>query len=411
MKLHPFQERGRDFLAGRKVALLADEMRLGKTPQAIAAARKVGARSVVVVCPAIAQAHWRQAWRDWWPGGPAPAVYSYNYLTLHLTKVKRVLGDIDVLMVDESHYCKSADAQRTKAVFGKRGLAHQAGRVWALTGTPCPNHVGELWPLLRTAGVVGSYGSFIRHYCWFTETGDIGGTRKDRVATLKRVVAPLMLRRTRARVAPELPKAEVYPWHVEAKLSAEALELDAAVQRDLDRLSPAEAAEYLEQHAGHLAQLRIWVATAKVPTVAATLVEELEAGAGPFVVFGYHRAPLEALKRALEFRGRSTRLVHGGVPHSARQEALQAFTARKADVFIGQLHAAGTAIDLSVACDGVLLERDWVPGVNAQALERMGGWKQTRPVTVREAIVPDTIDEVVARVVDRKQSEIEELMT
>ena len=129
------------------------------------------------------------------------------------------------------------------------------------------------------------------------------------------------------------------------------------------------------------------------------------------MAFGYHRAPLEALKRALEFRGRSTRLVHGGVPHSARQEALQAFTARKADVFIGQLHAAGTAIDLSVACDGVLLERDWVPGVNAQALERMGGWKQTRPVTVREAIVPDTIDEVVARVVDRKQSEIEELMT
>jgi len=36
----PYQLEGRDFLAGRWHALLADEMRVGKTPQAILAAEQ-----------------------------------------------------------------------------------------------------------------------------------------------------------------------------------------------------------------------------------------------------------------------------------------------------------------------------------------------------------------------------------
>jgi 4a-hydroxytetrahydrobiopterin dehydratase len=55
LTLHPFQALGRDFLAARTVALLADEMRLGKSLQAITAARKVGAKHTLVVCPAIAR--------------------------------------------------------------------------------------------------------------------------------------------------------------------------------------------------------------------------------------------------------------------------------------------------------------------------------------------------------------------
>ena len=54
LTLRPYQEVGRDFLAARRHALLADEMRVGKTPQAILAAEKVGAQRTLVVCPAIA---------------------------------------------------------------------------------------------------------------------------------------------------------------------------------------------------------------------------------------------------------------------------------------------------------------------------------------------------------------------
>jgi len=45
----PYQLIGRDFLAARTRALLADQMRVGKTPQAIMAADKLGAERVLVL--------------------------------------------------------------------------------------------------------------------------------------------------------------------------------------------------------------------------------------------------------------------------------------------------------------------------------------------------------------------------
>lgn len=64
LPLHPFQQRGALHLAMRERAVLADEIGLGKTAQAIAAAellrREEGIRRILVVCPASAAAHWSQ---------------------------------------------------------------------------------------------------------------------------------------------------------------------------------------------------------------------------------------------------------------------------------------------------------------------------------------------------------------
>ena len=62
LALRPYQEIGRDFLAARRHALLADAMRVGKTPQAILAAAKLSASKAIVVCPAIAVPQWRAEW-------------------------------------------------------------------------------------------------------------------------------------------------------------------------------------------------------------------------------------------------------------------------------------------------------------------------------------------------------------
>ena len=81
MNLRPYQEVGRDFLAARTKALLADEMRVGKTPQAIVAAAKCGAQRILVVCPAIAVPQWKQEFIRWWPENldlPEATVLSYD---------------------------------------------------------------------------------------------------------------------------------------------------------------------------------------------------------------------------------------------------------------------------------------------------------------------------------------------
>ena len=73
MRLRPYQIVGRDFLAARTRALLADHMRLGKSACAIVAADKVGAERVLVLCPAIATYQWREQWAEGSPNR-APAV-------------------------------------------------------------------------------------------------------------------------------------------------------------------------------------------------------------------------------------------------------------------------------------------------------------------------------------------------
>ena len=410
--LHPFQVVGARFLAERRGALLADAMRLGKTGQAIEACRMVGAKRVLVVCPAIARTHWHRDWAQWWPDGPAPVVWSYDEARRHRNGAPPPGDRIDALILDEVHYCKNPTASRTRAVLGKGGLVHYARRTWCLSGTPAPNHAGELWPLLRAFGLTAlGYWAFVERYCRMDPWGGIKGTRKDTLPELRERMAPILLRRTKAEVAPELPAAEVTPWYVDGQVPAlSGLSEEAqAILAALEGVPSEERGAFLERHARHLAQLRIWTAMAKVPMVAGAICDEMEAGEyDRLVVFGYHREPMAALQEALfqaDIYGLS---IHGGTSRSARDYALDAFAspAEQPRVLLAQTIAAGTAIDLSAAHQGILLERDWVPGNNAQAIERMGGWKQTQPVTVRDAVLPGSIDETVAAVVTRKTNEL-----
>ena len=408
MKLKPFQEIGRDFLAARTRALLADQMRLGKTVQAIAAMQAIDAHSALVVCPAVARTVWKMEFERFGWAPQVVQIRSYDQVRMNPQPYLDLRWS--VLVVDESHYIKNHIAARSRAVLGKAGVARRAKHVWCLSGTPAPNHAGELWTLLRAFGVTGmTRAEFADRYCYFDDAGQIRGTRGKMIPELRALLAPVMLRRTKDEVASELPALGVEPWYLDAKPAA----LDAAVDRQLRELSGAELLAWLQNpaNAAHLSEWRINTALAKVPAVAAALAFELENRLiGKTVVFGYHREPIRALADALARKSVYAVQLHGGTSPTSRETAMRSFAAPGgAQVFIGQILAAGTAIDLSSAHQGVLLERDWVPGNNAQALERMGGFRQRHPVTVRDAIIPGGADEIVANAVARKLRELTEL--
>ncbi len=68
--LHEYQKEGASFCAKRGMkALIGDEMGVGKTAQAIAAAEAVGARKVLVICPASARYVWDREINGWGSGG------------------------------------------------------------------------------------------------------------------------------------------------------------------------------------------------------------------------------------------------------------------------------------------------------------------------------------------------------
>ncbi len=180
-RLFPYQQQGINWLITKQLALLADEMGLGKSAQAIISADKLLLQRILVVCPAVARLNWEREFGKF-------STFSRKFIIVKTGKdiipsdhsviispdlCTRVattsLGKFDLVILDEAHYFKNLNAKRTRAIFGKGGLIHEqtrqtssatptqssdqtSARIWCLSGTPAPNHAGELWPILRTFG-------------------------------------------------------------------------------------------------------------------------------------------------------------------------------------------------------------------------------------------------------------------
>lgn len=398
MTPRPYQLVGRDFLASRTRALLADQMRVGKTPQAIMAADKVGASRVLVLCPAIATYQWREQWAEWSPERPLAVILgrepppanfqgvliaSYNRAVQHQNALTQA-PHWDVLIPDEAHFAKNPKAQRTKVVYGKGGVGWNSTCIWPLTGTPAPNHGGEVWPMLRAFGAVKcGYEDFVRHFCYYDEReGRIYGNKPQYLAELRALLAPFTLRRTLREVAPDMPAISYNLLNVEPK---------AGVDLHSDNPDASDAED------------RIAVALAKAPTLAIEIEECLAAQEyTQTVVFGYHVAPLKALGEILTAAGIDASIITGETPAVRRQNIQAAFKAGVCQVLIAQMIAAGTAIDLSAAQHGYFIELDWVPASNSQAAHRLVNMQTKDPVTFDVLTWPGSMDDKVQRALLRK---------
>lgn len=430
MKLKPFQLEGAEFLAQRKRALLADDMRIGKTIQAVEACRLVGATSVTVVCPAIARPVWRWHFKEF-----APHV-KLDLLSYDEARKRKLWPRADVLIIDECHFTKSPEAQRSQAVWGKPtkhrpngGAAWNADYIWCLSGTPAPNHVGELWPMLRCFGATGmTYRDFTDYFCRKDGLGKILGTDPKHVPELRAIMKPFTLRRTKSDVGLDLPVIEplpvepsldflrmVYPVNADERYDRARREL-AALADTLAKLPEDEQLAYLADNTEHYAALRRLTALLKAPYISELIQFEIENNmVDKLVVFGYSRDALRLIYRELHLREPKIRaeLVYGGTPQNKKEAAVKAFQrpSKKggARVFLGNIITAGVAIDLSAAKEGIMLEQDWVPGNNQQAMDRMGGWNQKGDVRVRSAFLAGSVDEQIAGTIHRKINELAEV--
>jgi len=390
-------------MAARKHALLALDMRLGKTMVTILAAQKIGADRILVVCPAIAVEHWSREFVKWWTGAIAPrhVVISFDRLLRNWSEIQKQTWDL--VVIDECHFAKNPEAQRTKLIYGKGGLGWVSDRLWVLSGTPAPKHAGELYCMLKAFGAVGlSYWEFTRRYCTFDWTGKIKGTNPYRIEELKRLLAPIMLRRKRADVAPEMPAIDF-----------QFLEVEPVSQVDLPispTLSDSQVEQYLQHGAGVDKEDRIEVAKAKALPLVENIAFALENDLlKQTAVFGWHIEPLEAVVAALRHRGFSAAILNGSTSASRRVEIQDDFRHGKIQIVVANILAAGTAIDLSAASHGYFLELDWVGANNLQAANRLVSMDKHEPVTFDVATWVGSADDRVQRVLVRRMAELKEL--
>jgi SWI/SNF-related matrix-associated actin-dependent regulator 1 of chromatin subfamily A len=447
--LFPFQQEGARFLSTRTWALLADEMGLGKTAQAIVGCDTIGAERILVLCPAVARINWSREFKKFSTRSrhitvlldgstkikPTDTCIICSYDLLLKNSIRSDLSQLqwEVVILDEMHYLKNRNAKRTRIVFQQ--LVSMATRgVWALSGTPAPNHAAELYPFLSAAGIwKDSYWAFVKRFCVTRETVyGIQFIGVQRVEELRSLLAPIMLRRKKEDVLKDLPtilftnvlveagKVDMNLWYPEIargtvpeakireQIAAEENSVNAILNMTGQRSDAATEAlsalqeQALEQKNGQVIMSRRYLGLSKVPPIAEIIKEELNAQAyEKIVLFAWHKDVIRLLTALLQEY--HPLVLYGGTPVLERDKRIQSFqTKKKHRIFIGQVKAAGVAISLTAACEVAFVESSWTPADNAQAAMRVHRIGQTKPVRVRFFGVADSTDEVIQRVLRRK---------
>lgn len=450
MQIRPHQARGAEFLSQRERAYLNWEPRVGKTWAAIRACDRVLAKRILVLCPNIVKSVWAQGFMELqseprsigvahgttgWPSMQDVVIVNYDLVSRQDSAALRQIPRTpwDVVILDEAHLLKGAKSLRTKHVLGKRtdlgasSIIKDAKRVWCLSGTPCPNHYGELYPILRAlhpdalreVRMEGTHKSGFKHlsawefnerYCTYQDsnfgrqiTGSNASRGKDLMKRMDGFMDHLKLRD----VAKDIPRIEVSTLvfgrsELSPRARAELAALDELMAHALENEPDTLAA--LAKAGMHLSRERQGVGLLKADLVANLVDYEL--GTGQYkkvVIFHHHRAVGQKLKDLLPVHGPVW--IHGGVPERQRVLFVEAFKQHPhVKILVAQINVAQTGIDLSAADDVLIVEPSWVPAENVQAMNRVVNLNKTTPTFARFVGLSRSMDERIARALADKSA-------
>lgn len=451
LKMSADQVKGGYFLAGKNYALLADDMGVGKTAQAILACDLIHAKKILVICPAVARINWFREFDMWslygnegfqilesgsdWPQSDK-LICSFDYATEYAARLKR---EYETIIIDECHNIKEPEALRTVAIYGKEGLIRHSKRMWLLSGSPAPNNYAELWPMAFTFGLTKlSYNEFIKRYCNYKMAWHGGkpklqiiGSKDHMASEITEMLAPMMMRRLKEDTILDLPPIKysgvyIKPCDVELAMHEDFCEyvmtkdnsqelytkLDAQRARLKDVVDTYGEGEkgvsILEHVFDSVATLRRYTGLQKINGVVKLVNKELENGDyHKIVIFCLHKDVIKALQREFTALGWGVVTLYGGTPPKKRQKNIDKFqTKPTCTIFIGQVQAAGVAITLTAAAEVLMVEWMFTPGLNAQAVMRVHRRTQLSPVRVRFATIKDSIDNKISNAYMRKAREL-----
>jgi len=440
---YEFQKVGIEYGIAKGNVLIGDEPGLGKTLQAIGICNEVNAKNVLVICPGNVRLNWQAEFLKWstndeintqvfsssrhgfnqsTPDNPVnTAIFSYELAKnpgLHAAILDR---EWDALIIDEAHYLKTSDAQRTQAIFGggrglfkSRHISDHVGRIIGLTGTPLPNRPRECYTIAKAlcpeAIDWGSYEDFCYRYNP-SATMDNGHNReeKGRLPELQaRLRSNFMIRRLKKDVLKDLPD-KVYEFtYVEPDGAiSDVLKRERLLDFKVEDLKNPDSPIF-----GMISTLRREMGEAKIPRIVEHMRYLLDGVEIPKVVlFVHHRSVMDQLTVALEKYGVVS--VRGGMSMTNKDKSVQSFKNNpKVRIFLGQLDSAGVGIDgLQNVCDHVVIaEPAWTPGTNEQGVDRCHRIGQHGNVLAQFLVVEGSLDERVLMAILEKNETINSVL-
>lgn len=406
--------------------VLADDMGLGKTVQVLALldslrseGRPVATTSIIVVPRSLVFNWMREAERF----TPELRVLDYSgyrrRTNVNLTDYDVVLttygtlrSDIAELSAIEFEYAILDEAQAIKnanTASAKAARLLRARHRLALSGTPVENRIEELWSLFEflNPGMLGAASTF-------GVMADLALDSREKEASegrnvLRRALRPVILRRTKEQVAPELPERVEQTLYVDLEPPQRNfyMEILAATRRtvfdEIDRAGINHARMHILEALLRLRQAacapvladpaRPHLPSAKLDALVPTLAEIVEEG-HKAVVFSQFTRFLALVRRRLEDAGIPYEYLDGATRN--REQRVDHFQSSDGPpVFLVSLKAGGHGLNLTAADYVYLLDPWWNPAVEAQAIDRAHRIGQTRRVIATRLVARATIEEKV----------------
>jgi superfamily II DNA or RNA helicase len=423
--LFPYQIRGAVFAACRGRVILADDMGLGKTIQAIAGAellrRRRGLERVLVVAPASVKYQWKTEIEKFC-NLPAQVIDGLmphrkklyaNPTFFNLTSYELVLKDIedihnmrpDLIILDEAQRIRNWSTATARTI--KQLKSRYA---FILTGTPLENKLEELYSVVEFVDGrrLGPAFRFLKEHRMENEEGKLLGYRG--LDQIHKQLEPILLRRTRKEVLPELPKRTDQIFRV--------------------RMTPEQAGPYWEQsdilaRLMHKWQRQGWLSEIDLHRITCC-IQNMRMLCNSTFLFDkatnfspkleefreiVHELAIEEERKVVVFSEyeRMTHLasqeltklkigwvsLHGNVPARKRGELIARF-GRDPDckVFLST-DAGGVGLNLQAASAVVNFEPPWNPARLEQRVGRVHRFGQTQPVQVIHLLTENSIEERV----------------
>lgn len=431
----PHQIDGADHLQNSMFhhAGLFDAPRVGKTGAALMAASQMGFHRILVVTTASGRSVWHQAVPQWTKRRAVvvrqPAdwkkiewsdeivIVAWSGLNSPVLFARLLAVRWDLIIADESHYCKNPDAKRTQRFYGRliadgaqldqtSALVGRADRVWCLSGTPAAHDSSDIYPMLRALAprVLEGRGDFPNVMRREDFDARYTARRRKQISQFRSILIKtgslrgqelgarmkgFGMRRTQQDVGIQLPIYETVPFFV-SDADRAAIEIpDGKVDVILAAIRRGETRD-LDMHLGPLRRL---TAALKCPPLIEYVSEEFEGGLDRIVLAYWHRQVGDLLAQGLALHGVAR--IDGATSYGERLRAVADFNSGKARVFLAQIEAAGEAIDLSAAAVLVFVEQVFSPRSMSQCALRITNLNQRRTPIVRVAVIEDSIDEAV----------------
>ncbi|MEX2289072.1 MAG: DEAD/DEAH box helicase [Mycobacteriales bacterium] len=416
--------------------ILADDMGLGKTLQTLAMATRAyeqgtlggEAGPLLIVAPTSVVAAWASEAERFCPDLAVVAITQTEHRSgrvlaeqaagAHLVVTSYALFRIDEetyrgltwsgLVLDEAQFVKNHQAKTYQCA---RRLP--APFKLAITGTPLENSLMDLWSMLSITapGLFPDPQTFTDLYRRPIESG----SSPEQLATLRRRIRPLMLRRTKDQVATDLPpKVEqvlevelnpkhrkVYDKHLQRERQRVLGLLDDLqrhrfqIFRSLTLLRQLSLDPSLvdDQYAGR-------IRSSKIDVLMEQLREVVDEG-HRVLVFSQFTGFLSLVRSRLEQEGIGHCYLDGRTRN--RPKRIAEFTSGDAPVFLISLKAGGVGLTLTEADYVFVLDPWWNPATEAQAVDRAHRIGQDKTVMVYRLVATGTIEEKVVALQQRKR--------